>query len=324
MVSNGTELKKISVVIPAYKVSKHLRDLIPRIGSEIQNIIVVDDFCPEGSGKIAEELALEDHRISVVFHDRNMGVGGAMKSGYLKALSFDSDVIVKLDGDGQMNPEDIMKLVEPILSNSVSYTKGNRFYDVEAITKMPKVRILGNLVLSFISKLSTGYWMMFDPNNGFTAVNSEMLRNIPFNKVDNRFFFESDMLFRLNLLRADVMDVPLPAIYGNEVSNLSVTKVFFEFLYKHNRNFWKRITYSYFLREFTLASIEFILGTILLTFGVILGLVNFVNSQIQNTATPTGTLILIALSVLSGLQFLLGFFSYDIQISPGGRSRNKL
>lgn len=324
MTTNGTEPMIISVVIPAYKVSKHLRDLIPRIGSEVKNIIVVDDFCPEGSGRIAEELALEDHRISVIFLDRNTGVGGAVKSGYVKALSLESDVIVKLDGDGQMNPEDIMKLVGPIVHDSVNYTKGNRFNDVEAIIRMPKVRIMGNLVLSFISKLSTGYWMIFDPNNGFTAIESKTLRSIPLNKVDNRYFFESDMLFRLNLLRADVMDIPLPAIYGNEVSNLSVTKVLFEFLYKHNRNFWKRITYSYFLREFTLASIEFVLGIFLLTFGVVFGLGNYVNSQIQNTATATGTLILIALSVLSGLQFLLGFFSYDIQVSPSTRSRNKL
>jgi dolichol-phosphate mannosyltransferase len=324
MASNSTELTKISVVIPAYKVSKHLRDLIPRIGSEVHNIIVVDDFCPEGSGKIAEELAQKDARISVIYHDRNMGVGGAVKSGYLKALSFESEFIVKLDGDGQMNPEDIMKLVDPIVNNSASYTKGNRFYDVEAILQMPKIRIIGNLVLSFISKLSTGYWMMFDPNNGFTAINARTLRSIPLNKIDNRYFFESDMLFRLNLLRAEVVDIPLPAIYGNEVSSLSVTKALFEFLYKHNRNFWKRITYSYFLREFTLASIEFILGITLLSFGAIFGLANYINSQIQNTATPTGTLILIALSVLSGLQFLLGFFSYDIQMSPSNRSRYKL
>jgi uncharacterized membrane protein len=141
-------------------------------------------------------------------------------------------------------------------------------------------------------------------------------------KVDDGYFFESDMLFRLNLLRANIADVPLPAIYGNEVSNMRVAKVLFEFLYKHNRNFWKRITYSYFLREFTLASIQFVLGTVLLSIGVVLALFNFINSQIQNSATPTGTLILIALSWLSGLQFLLGFFSYDIQMSPSGKSRN--
>lgn len=322
MIANGAELKVISVVIPAYKVSKHLRDLIPRIGSEVQNIIVVDDFCPEGSGKIAEELALQDHRVLVIFHDQNMGVGGSVKSGYTKALALGSDIIVKLDGDGQMNPEDIPKLVDPILNDSSNYSKGNRFYDVEAILQMPKIRILGNLVLSFISKLSTGYWMMFDPNNGFTAISSKTLQHVPLHKVDNRYFFESDMLFRLNLIRASVVDIPLSAIYGSEISNLSLTRALFEFLYKHNRNFWKRVAYSYFLREFTLASIEFLLGILLLTFGIGFGLFNYMNSQINNSATPTGTLILIALSVLSGLQFLLGFFSYDIQISPSSRRRN--
>ena len=322
MNSPDSENRVISVVIPAYKVSTHLKDLLPRIGSEIQHIIVVDDFCPEGSGRVAEELASSDKRIIVIFHDQNLGVGGAVKSGYVEALKLHSDIIIKLDGDGQMNPQNIMRLIDPIVRDFANYTKGNRFYDVEAIMQMPKIRILGNLALSFMSKLSTGYWMIFDPNNGFTAIDSETLQRVPLNKIDNRYFFESDMLFRLNLCRANVRDIPLPAIYGGEVSNLSVTKSFFAFLYKHNRNFWKRISYSYFLREFTLASIEFLLGTFLLMFGVGFGLLNYIKSQIANTATPTGTLILIALSVLSGLQVLLGFFSYDIQISPNSRSKN--
>lgn len=322
MTASSIKETTISVVIPAFKVSKHLGNLLPRIGNEITNVIVIDDFCPEGSGEIAQDLSKKDPRISVIFHERNMGVGGAVKSGYAQALALESDIIVKLDGDGQMNPEDILTLIDPILKESADYTKGNRFYDVEAILKMPKIRILGNLVLSFISKLSTGYWMMFDPNNGFTAISSKTLRSVPLQKIDDRYFFESDILFRLNLIRANVVDVSLPAIYGSEVSNLSVTRALFEFLYKHNRNFWKRIVYSYFLREFTLASIEFLLGLLLLTFGIGFGLFNYINSQINNIATPTGTLILIALSVLSGLQFLLGFFSYDIQISPNSRNRN--
>jgi glycosyltransferase involved in cell wall biosynthesis len=322
MNTSGMEPITISVVIPAFKVSRHLRNLLQRIGEEVTHIIVVDDFCPEESGKIALDLSKTDTRISVIFHDQNMGVGGAVKSGYTKALALESDIIVKLDGDGQMNPEDILKLIDPILNDSANYSKGNRFYDVEAILQMPRIRILGNLVLSFISKLSTGYWMLFDPNNGFTAISSKTLRNVPLHKVDDRYFFESDMLFRLNLIRANVVDIPLPAIYGSEISNLSLTRALFEFLYKHNRNFWKRIAYSYFLREFTLASIEFLLGILLLTFGIGFGFFNFMNSQINNSATPTGTLILIALSVLSGLQFLLGFFSYDIQISPSNRRRN--
>jgi glycosyltransferase involved in cell wall biosynthesis len=316
--------KVISVVIPAYKVSNQLAGLLQRIGSEIQHIVVVDDNCPDNSGQIALQLAEKDQRISVIFHEKNLGVGGAVKSGYNRAILLKSDIVVKMDGDGQMNPEDILKLIEPILEGTSSYTKGNRFYDVETIIEMPKVRILGNLVLSFLSKLSTGYWMIFDPNNGFTAITTEILQKLPLEKVDNRFFFESDMLFRLNLLRANVTDVPLQAIYGNEVSNLSITKSIFEFLYKHNRNFWKRISYSYFLREFTLASLEFLLGSLLLLFGIFFGIFHYFNSLLHNTATPTGTLILVSLSVLSGLQFVLGFFSYDIQISPNARRRNQV
>ena len=312
---NRPKTKVISVVIPAYKVSQNLKDVLGRIGDEIHHIIVVDDCCPVGSGEIAREVSQKDSRVRVIFNRENLGVGGSVKAGYVLAMELGSDIVIKVDGDGQMNPEDIPELIKPILAGTANYTKGNRFYDVEAIVAMPKIRIIGNLILSFMSKLSTGYWMMFDPNNGFTAIDGKTLKKIRLDKIDNRYFFESDMLFRLNLLRAKLKDVPLPAIYGNEVSNLSVTKSLFEFLYKHNRNFWKRISYSYFLREFTLASIQFLLGILLLTFGVIFGLANYIGSQINNSATPTGTLILIAMSVLSGLQFLLGFFSYDIQLS---------
>jgi hypothetical protein len=207
--------------------------------------------------------------------------------------------------------------------NSADYSKGNRFYEVETILRMPPVRIFGNLMLSFMAKLSTGYWTIFDPNNGFTAIRVETLKNLPLTKIDNRYFFESDILFRLNLIRASVKDISLPAIYGDEKSNLKVTRSLFEFFYKHNRNFWKRILYSYFLREFTLASIEIFLGTVLLIFGASFGLWNYISNQIANEATPTGTLMLIAMSILSGLQLLLGFFSYDIQISPVERKREE-
>lgn len=319
MKSIGRESGIISVVIPAYKVSRHLGGLLERIGDEITNIIVVDDCCPEKSGKIAQEFSKKDNRISVIFHDQNMGVGGAVKSGYTKALALGSDIVVKLDGDGQMNPDYIDELVHPLIIGIANYTKGNRFYDIEAITQMPKIRIFGNLALSFMSKLSTGYWTMFDPNNGFTAIDSRTLKKLPLEKIDNRYFFESDMLFRLNLTRAWVEDVPLPAIYGKEESSLSITRSLFEFLYKHHRNFVKRIGYSYFLREFSIASIQLVFGFGLLLFGTIMGITNSIISSINQVATPTGTLVLIAMSILSGLQLLIAFFSYDIQVSPSGR-----
>lgn len=313
---NGESPLRIAVVIPAYKVSQHIESLLGRIGAGVKCIIVVDDKCPDKSGDVALVCSKRDERIQVIFHDTNQGVGGAVKSGYKAALKNNIDIVIKLDGDGQMRPEDIEKLIEPLVNGRADYTKGNRFYNVEEITAMPKLRIFGNLVLSFMSKLSTGYWRVFDPNNGFTAISRDALGKINLNKIDNRYFFESDMLFRLNLSRVRVADVPLPAIYGDEISNLRIKRVLFEFPVKHARNFLKRIGYSYFLREFTLASLELILGLSLFIFGVMFGSVNYFHSSINDIATPTGTLIIIAMSVLSGLQFILSFFAYDIQISP--------
>ena len=305
----------IAVVIPAFKVSGQILDTIKSIGPEVGRIIVVDDACPEGSGELVRRSSA-DSRVEVVFHDSNLGVGGAMKTGYRRALEIEADVTVKIDGDGQMDPSKIPEMVNWIVEGEADYVKGNRFFDIEAVHNMPKLRILGNLALSFFAKFSTGYWRMFDPNNGFTAISAEALKRIQLNKIDNRYFFESDMLFRLNLARAVVIDCPMNARYGDEQSNLKIRRVLFEFPIKHLRNFAKRVAYTYYLRDFTLASLELPIGLLLTSFGFISGLVNFATSRELNQATPTGTLILISMSVLVGIQLILSFFSYDIDSSP--------
>ena len=192
---NTLAQNRICVVIPAYRVKSHLLGVVHSIGPEVTNIIVVDDACPEKSG---EYLALHttDPRVEIIFHKVNLGVGGAVKTGYVRALELKSTAVVKIDGDGQMDPSKIHEIILPILEGTADYTKGNRFFDVEAIQQMPKLRIFGNLVLSFLTKLSSGYWNNFDPNNGFTAVSNKILRRIPLSKIDDGYFFESDMLFR--------------------------------------------------------------------------------------------------------------------------------
>jgi dolichol-phosphate mannosyltransferase len=309
------KLSKIAVVIPAYKVADQILDVVSQISHEVSLIIVVDDKCPEDSGqKVVKNC--KDPRVKVLFHPINKGVGGAMVTGYRYALEQNVQVIVKIDGDGQMDPSHIKNLVYPVLNYESDYVKGNRFYDIEAIRKMPKVRLVGNLILSFLSKISTGYWQIFDPNNGLTAINAEVLRKIPLHKLSNGYFFESDMLFRLNLLRAKVTDMPMEALYADEKSSLSVSKSIFEFSYKHAKNFLKRIVYCYYLREFTLASIELPTGFSLFSFGSIYGIYNWINSANLNQATPTGTLVLIALTTLSGIQLILSFTAYDMQMAP--------
>ena len=188
--------KKIALVIPCYKVSKQLKQVLLHLPEFIDDIIVIDDACPENSGKIATNLAKDN--IHIIEHEENQGVGGAVISGYRKAISLQSDIIVKLDGDGQMDPDQIATLVQPILNNTADYTKGNRFHDFEALKAMPKTRLFGNSLLSFIIKAASGYWHMMDPTNGFCAISRKALQSIHLNKIDKRYFFETEMLIHLN------------------------------------------------------------------------------------------------------------------------------
>ncbi|WP_051273485.1 glycosyltransferase family 2 protein [Desulfotruncus alcoholivorax] len=306
---------RIAVVIPCYRVIKHILGVIEKIGPEVWRIYVVDDKCPEETGNYVEANC-QDPRVVVLRHEVNQGVGGAVMTGYQAAIADEADVIVKLDGDGQMDPALIPKLIGPILDGEADYTKGNRFFDLEKIRAMPPERLFGNAVLSLMTKLSSGYWDLFDPTNGYTAIHTEIVRRLPFGKISNRYFFETDMLFRLNTLRAMVVDVPMDAKYGDEVSNLKISKIIGEFFIKHIRNFVKRLFYNYYLRDFSIASIEIILGIFLIIGGICFGMWHWLQSARQGVATPVGTVMLSVMPVLIGLQLILAFLAYDIASVP--------
>lgn len=306
---------KIAVVIPCYKVSAHICDLVLGIVEEVSDIIVVDDCCPEKSGSLVDNTCT-DPRVRVIYHTVNQGVGAAVLSGYRAAIESGAEVIVKIDGDGQMNPSLIPAFVAPIIAGEADYTKGNRFFDLEEIHAMPNSRLFGNAVLSFMTKLSSGYWDLFDPTNGYTAIHADVARHLPFEKISRRYFFETDMLFRLNTLRAVVVDVPMDAQYGDEVSNLKISRIVGEFLVKHARNFAKRIFYNYYLRDMSIASMELPLGVLLFISGCGFGLYHWINSLQEGVATPAGTVMLAALPILMGAQLILAFLGYDIANVP--------
>lgn len=303
------------MVIPAYKVSEHILDLLSRIPKTVSKIWVVDDRCPELSGQLVKK-AVKDKRVSVLFNSENQGVGGATKAGYKAALSEGADIVVKMDGDGQMYPEDLDQLLRPILIGEADYAKGNRFDSLDELYLMPRIRIFGNAVLSFWSKLSSGYWRVTDPNNGYTAIHRSVLQRVDLEKVSQRYFFESDMLFRLNLAGAVVEDVSLPARYGSEKSNLKIRKVLFEFPWKYNRNMVKRVFYRYFLREWSIASFELPAGLGLSIFGLWFGLASFLAANAAGRETTAGQVTIASLSIILGFQLLLSFLSYDIQSEP--------
>jgi glycosyltransferase involved in cell wall biosynthesis len=305
----------VAVVIPSYKVTRHILGVIAGIGPEVSRIYVVDDKCPDGSGAFVKANC-QDPRVTVVEHAENQGVGGAVMSGYRAAIADGMEVIVKVDGDGQMDARLIPHFIAPILRGEADYTKGNRFFDLEQIGQMPPMRLFGNAVLSLMTKLSSGYWNLFDPTNGYTAIHADAARHLPFAKISKRYFFETDMLFRLNTLNAVVVDVPMDASYGDEVSNLKISKIVTEFLGKHVRNFSKRIFYNYYLRNMSLASIELPAGLAMLTWGTVYGAMHWIESSRAGVATAPGTVMLSALPVIMGMQLVLAFLAHDIASVP--------
>jgi glycosyltransferase involved in cell wall biosynthesis len=307
---------RIAVVIPCYCVARQIERVLRRIGPEVWRVYCIDDGCPQGSGATAQRVSREDRRIRVISHDGNQGVGAAMVTGYRQAIRDGADVIVKLDGDGQMDPDKIRRLVAPILLHQADYVKGNRFFHLESLRGMSWVRLIGNAGLSFWTKLSSGYWNSFDPTNGFTAIHGGVAGELPFDKLSRRFFFESDLLFRLNLLGAVVENVPLDAHYADEVSNLSPLRSLLVFPFLHARNLAKRIFYSYFLRDFGIASVNLAAGLAFTAAGTIFGTVKWIEGARTQVLASAGTVVLPALLVILGIQFLLAFVHCDVASIP--------
>jgi len=308
------ENNNIAVVIPAYKVRAHLKNVVSSLPEFINTIIVVDDACPENSYEVLENIINE--KLIIIKHEINMGVGGALVSGYKKALELGNDIVIKIDGDGQMDSSYIEKLIEPILKNSADYTKGNRFYDFNALKQMPKMRLFGNSALSFLVKMSSGYWSIMDPTNGFTAINKKALHDLDLEVLSKRYFFESDMLINLNIEKAVVMDVAIPTRYGDEISSLSITKTLFTFPQKLLRGLCKRIFYKYFVYDFNMASVYIIFGFPMLFGGTGFGLYRWIMGSVQDEANSVGTVMLSVLPIILGVQFLLQAISIDMDSIP--------
>ena len=309
------EQPRIAAVIPCHRVRDRVLSVIERIPSSCGSIYVVDDACPDRTGEYVA-AQVKDARVRVLFNEENQGVGGATLHGFARAAEDGADILVKIDGDGQMDPRLLPLFVESIAKGRADYAKGNRFYNLENLKSMPWSRVLGNAVFSFFAKLSTGYWNIFDPNNGYLAVNADVFRALPGDKIDRGYFFESDMLFRLGVLRAVVEDVPMQSHYSDEVSGIRPIREVPLFLLKHTRNLFKRIVYNYFLRDFNLASIELMLGSTLLIFGLSFGTVKWIESAGAMLTTPVGTIMLSALSIILGSQLMLAFINYDVQMVP--------
>jgi len=306
----------ISAIIPAYKVENQIEETLARIPDFVREIIVVDDASPDATSEIVRKAQANDPRIHLVRHDVNQGVGGAMLTGFKEALKGSTQVLLKIDGDGQMSGYDPRPLLEPLILGRADYVKGNRFHDFSALQSMPKIRIVGNMLLSFSVKLATGYWDRFDPANGFLAIRREALEALPLRRIRKSYLFETSMLSELYLIGAVIKDVPYPAFYGDEVSNISHHKLLLEFppalFYFLLRRLWLRN----FLFDFNMMSIYLLAGLPMFLFGLIFGIVKWIKYFNLGVPAPTGTIMIPVMLVMLGIQLLLAAINIDLQAVP--------
>jgi glycosyltransferase involved in cell wall biosynthesis len=321
MISSDSS-RVIGVVIPAFRAEKHILTVLAGIPRFVSFIIVVDDCSPDHTAELVRTCA--DPRIYLVSEEKNRGVGGAVLSGYHKAMELGAEIIVKMDSDGQMDPAYIIPLIAPILMDQADYTKGNRFLHADELKSMPVLRRLGNAGLSFLTKAASGYWNIFDPTNGYTAIHASIIPTLNLNRLHRRFFFESSMLMELGMLRAVIRDIYIPAKYHDEVSSLSEWKALFEFPPRLLAGFLRRLLIQYFVRDFGIFSMLLVLGLSFITFGLLFGIYHWYLSSITATIASTGTVMIAVLSLILGCQLLIQCIAVDIQNIPQAPVHNDI
>lgn len=304
------------VVIPAYKVEKKIAETLRRIPRYIRSIIVVNDNSPDKTAEIVADLAQKDSRIVLLAHEKNQGVGGAVLTGFKKAIELDAQIVIKVDGDGQMSHYDLAPLLMPLIAGEADFTKGNRFRDFHALQSMPLVRQIGNMGLSFLVKAATGYWNIFDPTNGFVAIRHEALKSISLERLHKRYFFETSLLGELYLADALIKDVPYPAVYGDEESNLSITRTLFEFPPKLGILLLRRILIKKFLYNFGIDSLYLMSGVPMLLFSLVFGITKWVKYSRLGTPAPTGTVMIPVIFLILGFQLILAAINIDFSAMP--------
>jgi dolichol-phosphate mannosyltransferase len=306
----------IAVVIPAYNVANSIAAVLAAIPPIVSHVLVVDDASTDGTAAVVGDAARSDARIELVRHEHRRGVGGAMVTGFRRALQLPAAIVVKVDGDGQMPLAFLPRLIAPLVAGTADYVKGNRFRDLEAIRRMPPLRRFGNVVLSFLAKAATGYWNCFDPTNGYVAIRAEVLARLPLQKIDRGYFFEISMLSYLYLEGAVVRDEPIPARYEGEPSHMSLPRVMAAFPGRLLASLARRIALHYFLYDFSLASLQFAAGLPLLAGGALYGGYKWYWYASHHLPAPTGTVVLPALMIILGLQLLLSAMALDLGAVP--------
>lgn len=289
--------------------------LIERLRPLVDRVVLVDDKCPLQTGKFVESV-YKDPVVTVLYNEKNRGVGYSTIRGFKFLIEQEVDVLVKIDADGQMNPDLIPELIKPLVTGKSEGAKGNRFGSIDHLEGMPWIRMFGNLVLSFINKLSSGYWELFDPTNGFIAFKTLALKRVRLDKVNERYFFESDLLFQCGLAQVTFSQLNIPSYYGAETSSLRPLKESWRFLKNHAINFVKRLVYQYFLLDFNIGSLEILGSFVGLSSSLVLGLKILISRTMRHQYATSGESALFAIISIVTIQLLLSVLYYDATFQP--------
>ncbi len=305
--------KVVAVIVPAYDEEKLIGNVLDTVPSFIDHIVVVDDASGDGTGEIVKARREEDHRIIYLRHTRNEGVGGAIATGYRWARDNGISISVVMAGDAQMDPGDLPKLLDPVVDGEVDYSKGNRLFTGKAWRVIPKTRYLGNAVLSFLTKIASGYWHVADSQSGYGAVSLEVLKTIDLDSIYKRYGMPNDFLVRLNVYQFRVRDVPVHPIYGiGERSGIKIYRVVFTLSLLLLKLFLWRLKEKYVIRDFHPLVLFYLLGFILTPIGVIFGCYLVIFRLFIGTVAATSALFS-AFFAISGLQSLFFAMWFDME-----------
>lgn len=303
----------VAAVVPAYKEELMIHRVIDTMPDYVDHIVIVDDCSPDRTSDVVRQST--DPRVDLIRHEVNQGVGGAIITGHTRAIELGADVNVVMAGDAQMDPAYLPPLLEEVTDGGYGFAKANRFFSPESFDGMPRHRVLGNIGLSFMTKLASGYWHLFDPQNGYTAIRTSVLQRLPLHNVAKRYSFENDLLIHLNILQVPAVDVPIPAVYGDEISTIKLSKVVPELIQLLGRGFWRRIWYRYVLWSFSPIALLLVLGIVLFGFGLAVS-VWLAFLSLNSVIATAATVMLAALPLMVGVQMLISALQLDIQASP--------
>ena len=305
------EGKRVAVVIPAYNEEQLVAPTVSGVPEFVDRIYVVDDRSKDGTVSAVRDL--KDPRVELIEHERNEGVGGAIITGYRRALAERMDVTAVMAADNQMDPGDLEALVAPVARDEVDYAKANRLFTGQAWQLIPRYRYLGNAVLSLLTKIASGYWHVADSQSGYTAISAPMLAQLDLDRVYRGYGFPNDMLVHLNVWNARVRDVPSRPIYGvGEQSGIRIRRVVPRISWLLLKGFLWRLREKYVIRDFHPLVFFYVLGFVMTFAGLVLGIVETA-LRIDGRAVSVGTVVLVALLLIAGSQFTLFAMWFDME-----------